>query len=89
MNLSEFYIGLEFVCSGRRWRCTDVGSRVVVAIRVDEVTIGSVDPATGERGQRTVAGEEAERSGWFRGPPYSVAEAVFDEDDLEGCEPAP
>ncbi|WP_201274196.1 hypothetical protein [Microvirga brassicacearum] len=25
--------------------------------------------------------------GWFNGPPYAVAETVFDEDDLEACEP--
>ena len=30
---------------------------------------------------------EAEREGWFSfsGPPYAVAEAVFDENDMEGC----
>ncbi len=22
---------------------------------------------------------------WFNGPPYAVAECVFDEDDIEGC----
>lgn len=30
---------------------------------------------------------EAEAEGWFNGPPYGVAETVFDEYDLEGCEP--
>lgn len=32
MKLSDFKIGMEFEMSGQRWRCTDVGSRVVVAI---------------------------------------------------------
>jgi hypothetical protein len=36
MLLSDFVIGEDFYTgSGRRWRCTDVGSRVVVAIEID------------------------------------------------------
>jgi hypothetical protein len=26
---------------------------------------------------------------WYSGPPYAVVENVFDEDNIEGCEPAP
>ena len=26
---------------------------------------------------------------WYNGPPYAVAEALFDEDSIEGCELAP
>ncbi len=33
MQHSDFSIGLEFYCGGNRWRCTDVGSRVIVAIQ--------------------------------------------------------
>jgi hypothetical protein len=36
MKLDHFFHGLEFMCGGSRWRCTDVGSRVVVAIKIDE-----------------------------------------------------
>jgi len=36
MQHSDFHIGLEFSASaGFRWRCTDVGSRTIVAIRLD------------------------------------------------------
>ena len=35
MNHSDFRIGIEFWCGGQRWRCTDVGSRVVVAISLE------------------------------------------------------
>lgn len=36
MILSDFHIGLEFVASaGFRWRCTDVGTRTILAIRLD------------------------------------------------------
>ena len=32
MQHSDFHIGLTFVCGDRRWRCTDVGERTIVAI---------------------------------------------------------
>jgi hypothetical protein len=32
-----------------------------------------------------IGGAEAEAQGWLNGPPYAVAESVFDEDDFEGC----
>jgi hypothetical protein len=82
MRLDEFEIGKTFRCDGRLWRCTDVGTRVVAAIRLDEVRVG------GTAGDRTPDQQEAEAEGWFRGPPYAVAETVFDEHDQEGCEPA-
>lgn len=36
MTHAEFHIGLEFFTAAGRWRCTDLGSRVVVAIRLDQ-----------------------------------------------------
>lgn len=35
MKVSDFRIGLEFWMSGKQYRCTDVGSRTAVAIRLD------------------------------------------------------
>jgi len=32
MRREEFQIGLEFRCDGKRWRCTALGSRVIVAV---------------------------------------------------------
>jgi hypothetical protein len=66
MKHSDFSIGCEFATAAGRWRCTDVGTRTIVAIRLDL----DDDPS------------------WYDGPPYAVLEAVFDEDDIEGCEPA-
>lgn len=60
MKLSDFHVGLEFYSETGKWRCTDVGARVVVAIKL-----------------------EGEPSCW-NGPPYSVAETVFDEHDFGG-----
>jgi len=85
MELSDFRIGDEFTCGEGRYRCTDIGTRTVVAIRVDETQI-----STKREGEavttRTVSGAEAEAMGWFSGPPYGVLEHLFDEDDRELCE---
>jgi hypothetical protein len=43
MRREQFQVGLEFWCAGRRWRCTALGSRVVVAARVES---GDVEPGT-------------------------------------------
>ncbi|WP_293371432.1 hypothetical protein [Nevskia sp.] len=63
MNKSEFRIGTEFLCAGSRWRCTDIGTRIIAAIKLDH----DDDPS------------------WYNGPPYAVAEVVFDETDLAAC----
>ena len=52
---SDFAIGREFLTETGCWRCTDVGTRTICAIKLEG------DP---------------------RGPPYSVVEHVFDEDDF-------
>lgn len=65
MQFSDFEIGDEFDCSGKRWRCTDLGQRVVVAVPTDQ----------------------HDDSSWLNGPPYAIAETVFDEYDIEGCSP--
>jgi len=46
-------------------RCTDIGTRVIVAIRIDD---HPDDPS------------------WYNGPPYAVAESVFDEYDQQGSD---
>jgi hypothetical protein len=82
MRLDEFRVGTIFRSDERLWRCTDVGTRVIAAIRIDQVTPHST------QGDRTLNQEEAEAEGWFRGPPYAVLEVLFDEYDQEGCESA-
>ena len=44
MKHSDFAIGDEFWCGGRQWRCTDIGTRVIVAIRLDAVEVGGDRP---------------------------------------------
>jgi hypothetical protein len=67
MTHDDFSIGSEFYTETGRWRCTDKGTRVIVAIHhLDQ------DDASG-----------------YNGPPYAVAEQVFDEYDFGGCRIAP
>lgn len=35
MKKDDFSIGLEFYTGSGKWRCTDVGTRVIVAIKLD------------------------------------------------------
>lgn len=65
MKHGEFRIGGEFWCAGGRWRCTDIGTRTIVGIKLDRVDVqygsGSVRywvllrrrPKAGLRGRRT------------------------------------
>ena len=85
MEHSEFTLGATFWCGGRQWRCTDIGTRTIIAIRIDSVDVGSNVPEL----RRTLDRHEAENQGWFNGPPYTIAESVFDQDDLDGCSPEP
>ena len=36
MRVADFHIGLEFICGPFWWRCTDIGTRTVAAIRLVE-----------------------------------------------------
>ncbi len=80
MNHKEFSIGLEFYTATGKWRCTDVGTRTIVAIHLaSRLTIscyGAGEPFF-------VQG--ADDSSWFNGPPYALDECVFDELDMGGC----
>lgn len=55
---ADFAIGREFWTETGCWRCTDIGTRTICAIKLDG------DPRN------------------WNGPPYSVAEHVFDENDF-------
>jgi len=81
INISDFFIGLEFYTAGGKWRCTDIGTRVIVAIRIDQITVSMHNRKKG-----TATAIVNDDHSWFEGPPYSVAENVFDEYDIVvGC----
>lgn len=65
MNHSDFRIGSEFYTAAGKWRCTDIGSRTIIAIEITRTRQDDVS--------------------WYDGPPYAIAETVFDENDIDGC----
>lgn len=80
MKKEDFSIGLEFYTASATWRCTDIGTRVIVAIRIDQVTVSEHD-CENEPTTSIVTDDQS----WFYRPPYAVAEHVFDEFDMGGC----
>lgn len=89
MNHDEFKIGLEFYMSTRRYRVTDVGTRVVAAICVsgphEVVRSRTLPDGTCETKSVFYTRQEAEARGNFNGPTYGVVEYLIDEDDQSGC----
>lgn len=83
MKHSDFYIGMEFFTASGKWRCTDVGSRVIVAISLDAREMVSVHYGHNKKRheERFVSTDPSD----LIGPPYGVIEYVFDEYDLDGC----
>ena len=87
MKHSAFRIGLEFRCGDKRWRCTDVGTRVITAISLEPhevVELRTSDSAVSALRTHRYVTDDPD---WLIGPPYKVAEHVFDEYDLEACSP--
>src|SRR5665811_453036 len=71
MQHADFKIGCLFRNGSGLWRCTDVGTRTILAIKLDFAEVESnrespwlCDPV------------HAQRYGWFDGPPYLVIEHV-------------
>jgi hypothetical protein len=72
----DFFIGREFWTEIGRWRCTDVGTRTICAIRLEPHEVVTRH----EDGTETTA--ITDDPSWWNGPPYAVAEHVFDENDF-------
>ena len=79
---------MEFWCGGRRWRCTDVGTRVVVGVCLDPHEVVTLTREVGA-GATTMTQAISTDESWFAGPPYAVLEEVFDEHSLDGCSLSP
>ena len=80
MKHNEFVIGQDFICADRRWRCTDIGCRVIVAIPADYAEITRYSAK--QMQTKTTALTEKD----LFGPTYWLAEIVFDEDGMISCE---
>jgi hypothetical protein len=87
MKLSDFKIGEAFYAGTLKWQCTDIGTRTIAAIYLDEVNTTKV--GSGDRISRKLNEEQARAEGWFNGPPYAVAEQLFNEDDIKNCSELP
>ena len=66
-DFADARVGDRFECNRRQWQITDKGSRVIVAVLLDEKAMAD--------------------STWLDGPPYALAETVFDEDDFAAMSP--
>ena len=84
-RLEEFRIGIEFWCGGRRWRCTDVGTRMIAAICLEPHEIVSIVPGRKPGAPGREVRSITDDPSWHTGPPYAVEECVFDEYDMPGC----
>jgi hypothetical protein len=84
MAHGDFTIGCEFTCGGNRWRCTDIGTRVIVAISLEPREMVRSWYEGGERHEERYISDDPRD---LDGPPYGVIERVFDENDLGGCTP--
>ena len=82
MRHGDFTIGETFWATAGPYRCTDVGTRTIVAVHLGPIVIVQQESVGDEHRSRTVAVDDPS---WLNGPPYAVVEMVFDEDDLEGC----
>ena len=81
MKLSDFKIGTIFIsCTGKRWRCTDVGSRTILAIELKPELESSwfVGPpyAVVE-----VSFDENDMSGVYRNDDEAIQDAIDDADN--------
>lgn len=83
MKHSDFHIGTEFFTETGKWRCTDVGTRVIVAISLEYRELVRVRWCeSGERIEERVTSDDPCD---LAGPPYMLVEHVFDEYSIEGC----
>lgn len=85
MQHSDFSIGLEFWCGFKRWRCTDIGTRVVVAISLEPRQMVRSEANRNDKTKRIETRYVSTDPRDLNGPPYGVVENVFDEYDIEAC----
>jgi hypothetical protein len=85
MRIYEFRIGESFWLFDEEFRCTDIGTRTVLGIKLEGIT----QVFKHQDGREEVIGhltkEEAITMGYYSGPPYGCIERYFDEADLPAC----
>jgi hypothetical protein len=82
MELRDFLIGETFWTHSGAFRSTDIGTRVVVAVKLGPRAVSRAESVDGEvRITKRIDDDPS----WLNGPPYAVEEVVFDENELLGC----
>lgn len=82
MELGKFVIGETFCTHHGAFLCTDIGTRVVVAVKLGPREIARAESVDGEL---RITKRIDDDPSWLNGPPYAVEEVVFDENELLGC----
>jgi len=82
MQHGDLTIGETFWTTAGPYRCTDVGTRTIVAIHLGPRVIVQQESVGDEHRARTVVVDDPS---WLNDPPYAVVEVVFDEDDVADC----
>jgi hypothetical protein len=82
MKFSDFVIGGTFWTQSGAFRCTDIGTRVVVAVKLGPREISRAESVDGEL---RIMKQIDDDPSWLNGPPYAVEEVVFDEHALMDC----
>ncbi len=82
MELSDFVIGETFWTHAGAFRCTDIGTRVMVAVKLGPREIARAESVDGEL---RITKRIDDDPSWLNGPPYAVDELVFDENEMLGC----
>ncbi len=78
MQINDFDIGLNFYMGDQWWRCTDVGTRTIVAIKhINKFNCPIVQPG--------IIGIEESYQHIDKTGTAGIAEHVIDEDDMEAC----
>jgi hypothetical protein len=82
MELSDFALGETFWTHAGAFRCTDIGTRVVVAVKLGPREVSRAESVDGEL---RITKRIDDDPSWLNGPPYAIEELVFDENELVSC----
>lgn len=82
-------IGTAFSTGRALWRCTDIGTRSITAMRIDRVVTPRPRGEHETWATDQLAADPRKLPSWVNGPPYALAEFSFDEQDIETLEIVP
>ena len=84
-----FRIGTAFSTGRALWRCTDVRTRTITAVRLDRVVTPRSAGESETWAAELTAADPRKLPSWLSGPPCQLAEFSFDEQDIEALQIVP